>query len=1089
MTAADNKPFKIYTASAGSGKTFTIVREYLILCLGDNADAYREILAVTFTNKAANEMKAKILRFLQGIADGSEEKDIRQMKEIILKRTGVDEKVIAGRSKALYTKILHNYSDMSVSTIDSFVQHLSRSFARELDLPGQYSVMLDDDDLVDEIIQMISDEIGENKFITTILSKYVQHNLSDETSWNVKSLIGNFIRKLLKEDAYNMTSKNELVQIDEDRFKELKDYVKSVNDSTVKAIDNLVESVIRKERELGINPETDYAQKTRGLRSILSKMSDKAQSVITKTTSKMLDGKSEWKSKSSTVCGDEMLYCFRDAVDKYNKLFQKHYIFSIIQKDLYLYVLRNHIFELINDYIADSFQVHISEFNKRISDVLGDCSVPFIYERIGERYKHYFIDEFQDTSVLQWQNFLPLVDNSLAQGNMNLIVGDAKQSIYRFRSGEVEQIINLPKIYNRKDNEFSASCEQQFEESADKLSLVTNYRSSKNIIKFNNTFFRFTARRLANTENDANLEHVFDDTEQIYQKEEGGLVSVMLFSGELETKDYVEKVMASMLAKIKELKSKGIEYKDITIQVRSNGEGTRIANYLTENGIEVVSAESVQLQTSDKVQLIIATLRYFVDNDNPVTLKTISYYFEKTHQGDSIDEFDFKKLQSIYNQAYSLYDMCVQICKLYQFNMLEDVFVQYFMNMLYDWQSGHTSGIDAFVEYWDKKKGNLNVQITGELNCVNIMTIHKSKGLEFRVVMYPFADVKLEPSLGFTNKEMWIKCRDNEMTKDIPYLDAFLLPISKENMKDTDFEYIMKHEEQKTQLDTLNVMYVSMTRAKEMLYIYSTDKVSKTDTGYNIYNDFFDENAEYIIHHNRTDDDTDFDDFFLKRDEIKADDIKEDGVVVGKVYTYGIEKDSYSDTISDDVNSGNYLEIAEAEKAPKSLQWFEKLKVEADPTMVWSAKETFKPDEWGSLVHEIFSKIKTENDIERVMRSYINDGTIDFKLAEKLKQRFLKVIDIECIKAAYSSDALILNEMDIHTSSGHIMRPDRYAVTKDGTILIDYKTGKRDEKYHQQLQDYMLALRKMNGNQEIKAYLVYLGDEIDVEEVRLDRLF
>lgn len=1084
----NNKPFKIYTASAGSGKTFTIVREYLAICLGDNADAYREILAVTFTNKAANEMKAKILRFLLGIIDNSQEKEILLMKNYLVEKTGATEQVIVERSKTLYTKILHNYSDMSVSTIDSFVQHLSRSFARELDLPNQYSVMLDDDDLVDEIIQLLSDEIGHNKFITKVLSNFVEYNLSEETSWNVKSLIGDFIRKLLKEDAYRKDGKKDVVEIDEEKYNEIKKYVHTEYKSIDASIDKIVNDIDETESREGVTLD-DYAGKSRGLPSIKDKMLKRAAVVTTNTTEKILSGESDWKNKKSKIAGDEMLRCYRNSVERYTDFYQRQFVLSLIERDLYLYVLRNHIFELINDYIIDSSQVHISEFNKRISEVLGDCSVPFIYERIGERYKHYFIDEFQDTSVLQWQNFLPLIDNSLAQGNMNLIVGDAKQSIYRFRSGEVEQIINLPKIYNMPKGDFAASCEQQFVASADKKSLDTNYRSHKNVIKFNNTFFRFAERYLVDSEVATNLDHVFDDTEQRYTGKDGGVVSVELFSSELETKDYREKVMASMLSKIQELHSEGVEYKDITIQVRSNKEGTEIADFLVANGIEVISAESVQLQSSDKVQLIVNTLQYLVNNDNPIAIKTISYFYEKTHPEKGLSfskENHFVKLdepfrielQDIYNQAYSIYDLCVQLCKYYDFNVLEDVFVQYFMNMLYDWQSSHSAGVDAFVEYWERKKKSLSVQITGELNCVNIMTIHKSKGLEFKVVMYPFADTMLKSKQGLTQKERWIQCADDPNTKDIPYLDAFLLPISSAALQGTEYEHILKREEQKSMLDTLDVMYVSMTRAKEQLYIYTTDKVSKTDTGYNIFTDFFNNDID-IQHLKKEDDDKSFNDYFLKKDEITVE-TKDDSVV----YTYGDAASLMTDENHESKNNDvEILELMETEPSPKSLNWFEKLSVEPDPTMMWSEKGTFMPDEWGSLVHEILSKIKTIDDAERALRPYVNDGTLDDVQALKLIAAFKNITDIECIKPAYSSDALVLNEMDIHTSSGKIIRPDRYAVTQNGTILIDYKTGKRNEKYHQQLQDYMRALREMNGNQEIKAYLVYLGDEVEVEEV------
>ena len=1064
----NSRPFKIYKASAGSGKTFTIVKEYLVLCLGDNADAYREILAVTFTNKAANEMKAKILRFLLGISEGSGENDIKQMRSYLLSELEIAEVELIRRAKQLYIRMLHNYSDVAVCTIDSFVQRLSRSFARELELPGQYSVILDNDDIIDEIIQRLSDEIGKNTFITTILSNFVEYNLSEETSWNIKKLIGDYIGKLLSEDAYRKGNYKNFIDIDEAKYKTIKKYVHSENEKLNESLSLIIKDIDLEENRLGITDQ-DYNGKAKtGLPSVKKKMLEGKSVVTTATIEKILCGERNWNDAKSQIKNDSIVAIYAEAIAKYKSLYSKKLIFETIEKDLYLYVLRNHIFELIREYIAETSQVHISEFNKRISDILGDCSVPFIYERIGEKYRHYFIDEFQDTSVLQWHNFLPLMENSLAFGNMNMVVGDAKQSIYRFRGGEVEQIISLPRIYKRPEGDFGERCEQQFVNSAQKMSLDTNYRSSKNVIKFNNTFFRHAERFL-------NIADVYHDAEQIYNPQKNdGFVSVNVFHGEQNAAEYKEKVKASMLKQIIDLHAQGIEYKDITILVRSNSDGTDIADYLVANGIEVLSAESVLLQSSDKVQLLVHALKLMADDKNPVTKLAVDYFGNNVRSGDKTTPP---------NASYNIYDTCIQICKTYNFNILEDVFLQYFMNMVQEWQSRHTAGIGDFLEFWEKKKDKLAVQITGDIDAVNIMTIHKAKGLEFKVVLYPYADTQLISSHGFTQNEIWIQCADNQDTKDIPYLDAFLLKLSKEKLTGTSYESLVEKEENKTRLDVLDIMYVAMTRAKDMLFVYTNDK--RPANGYNLFTDFFADNID--IQHVKSDaDSSDFDDCFVKNDDFN--------VVEGEeltTYNYGdinstLLKINEKDSKSDDVK---ILELKDGDIAPSTLNWFEKLKVDPDPTMIWSEKGSFMPEEWGSLVHQILSKIKTIDDAERALRPYVNDGTIDDEQAAKLLDTFRKVTDIPELKPAFSADAIVKNEMDIHTYDGHIIRPDRYAETPQGLILIDYKTGKEHEEYFNQLQDYMAALMQMNGNQIIKAYLVYLSDEIRLVEVKMDRLF
>jgi ATP-dependent exoDNAse (exonuclease V) beta subunit len=375
------------------------------------------------------------------------------------------------------------------------------------------------------------------------------------------------------------------------------------------------------------------------------------------------------------------------------------------------------------------------------------------------------------------------------------------------------------------------------------------------------------------------------------------------------------------------------------------------------------------------------------------------------------------------------------------------------------------------------------VQITGDLDCVQIMTIHKAKGLEFKVVLYPYADTSLIPSRGFTQSEIWLQCADNQDTKDIPHLDAFLLKLSKEKLAGTTYEPLVEKENEKTMLDILDIMYVAMTRAKNMLFVYTNDK--RPVDGYNLFTDFFADNID-IQHVKTENDDSDFDDYFVKNDEFEVQEGEE-----MTSYNYGdfnstILKINEKDEVKSDVK---ILELKAGEEASKTLNWSEKLQVDPDPTMIWAEKGSFMPEEWGSLVHQILSKIKTIDDAERALRPYVNDGTIDEEQAAKLLDTFRKVTEIPELKPAFAEDAVVKNEMDIHTYDGRIIRPDRYAETPQGTILIDYKTGKAHEEYYNQLRDYMSAIIQMNSMQQIKAFLVYIGDEVKAVEVKMDRLF
>ena len=1099
--------FKLYTASAGSGKTYTLVREFLILSLSSDNPSCKDILAVTFTNKAANEMKAKILSNLDGFIN--DDSKYASMKKDVIKALDIDEETLIKRTKSLYDNILHNYSDFNISTIDSFIQQVSRSFSKELNLPSQYRVLLDDDDLLDGLVQCVDAKIDkDDKSITEILMDFVEFKLDDEESLRVDVSLRDFVRKLIKESAYK---KGELLnpkEFSETDYQQLKD---SLNGAFTKSKENISDDIKKiRDFESEFNIEvSDYYYGQKGLLSILDKIDKdvnvKPSSVVTKIIDSILCGSKSWFSKTlskNTIdainkSGVDVVALYKSLVDNHGKL----YLINIVRKNLYLYVLRGILLNVINQYVDETSKVHISEFNKRISDILGDCSIPFIYERIGSRYKHFFIDEFQDTSLLQWHNFLPLVNNGLSENNMSLLVGDAKQAIYRFRSGEVEQIINLPSIYGAEDNDFYAECEATLRNSIRKESLEYNYRSKRNIIDFNNSFFKLSKYQLTSKDYCG----VYEDMEQKCPKEYpyDGYVSVEIFNMEKMSDNetskkqglYKKAVKESMLNDIRTLKDKGFKLRDISILVRSNSDGSDIAEFLSSENIPVISSDSILLKSSDKVRLIILTLKALVDDKNEVNRLALSFYKNMCMDADSCDvqkavydDFDFEKIYDIRNHSYSLYDLCCAIAKMYNFNIIEDEFLQYFMNHVLEWQNFENGGIDSFVEYWDRKSKDLFVKITAEIDAVQIMTIHKSKGLEFKVVMYPYAYTKV-PS-NFRGDEKWLSSDDMGLLKDIPNLDSFILPINK-GLLDTDMEHHYIEEVEKAAFDDFNIMYVGMTRAADVMFIYTDNTLPKSDDektspSYNFFLKYFNAGEGYFVANTdgtnvNVADESDVD--LITRRFQRVDNDNSVKYELGEIQYHVDKKDDDSKEI---------LEL-EAQVVPQTLDWTQVLGIEPDPTMFWAEEKGYMPQEWGNLVHDILSKITTIDDSAKVLQHYINEGCIDDEQAMLLQRQFEEIVNIKEIKNAYSKKAVVRNEMDILVSDkfngNMILRPDRYAELDEEVILIDYKTGKHHEKYYEQLRNYMLALKDMGVEKEIKAYLLYLADEIKVVPVFLDRLF
>lgn len=1097
--------FKLYTASAGSGKTYTLVREYLTLSLFSENVSCKDILAVTFTNKAANEMKVKILSYLNGFICGNPDES---MKNDLINALKIDENTLIRRSKALYDNILHNYSDFNISTIDGFVQQVSRSFAKELNLPAQYRVLLDDDDLLDGLIQCVDARIDKNdNSITEILTDFVDFQLDEENSLRIDVLLRDFVAKLLKESAYKKGEILNLKELSGDEYLQTKDSLDGLYNKYKTNVLNDIQIIRDFENEFAVEI-TDYNNGARGgLPSVLTKIEKdinvKPSLLVGTIISKIFCGDKSWFSKSiDKLKVDDINKSGIDVLKLYGNLIENHkslFLVGLVRKNIYLYALRATLLSVINQYIDDTNKVHISEFNKRISDILGDCSIPFIYEKIGSRYKHFFVDEFQDTSLLQWHNFLPLVNNGLSEGNMSLLVGDAKQAIYRFRNGEVEQIMNLPSIYDAKNNDFYAECENTLKNSFKKESLGYNFRSKKNIIDFNNSFFSISKNKLTSE----NYRKVYDDLEQKCPKKYSydGFVSVELFemnefSDEEESANelYKNAVKESILNDINKLKDNGFALRDIAVLVRSNSDSSDIAEFLSKNNVPVMSSDSILLKSSDKVRLIILTLKCLLDDKNDVDKLSLSFYKNICNDIDSYDiqkalndNFDFDKIYNIRNQAYSIYDLCCKIINIYNFNIIEDEFLQYFMNHVLEWQNTENNGIDAFIEHWNKKSDALYVKIASEIDAVNIMTIHKSKGLEYKVVMYPYAYTKVPGD--FKGAEKWLPLDDIKLLKDIKNIDSFILPINK-GLVATDMEHHYIEEVEKAAFDDFNIMYVAMTRARDLLFIYSNKiqtEEEKTSESYNFFMEYFDADngCENSYAEGETSEKEDVD--LIKNRFVT---VFNDKSIKYELGTIEYHKDKEKE-------EKDVLELKSGE-TPQLLDWTRTLKIEPEPTMFWAEDDdNYMPKEWGNLVHDILSKINTIEDADRVFANYVNEGSIDKQKADKLKRQFEKIVDLKEVKEAYSKNAIVRNEIDILTydssiNENVILRPDRYAELEDKVILIDYKTGMPQEEYDDQLKNYMQALRGMGVEKIIEAYLIYINkadENIDIKPVFLDTLF
>ncbi len=1076
MQNADN--FKVFQASAGAGKTFTLIKEYLKLCLKNEGAVanFRNILAITFTNAAANEMKAKIVKTLCEIID-SKELDPKSMEAILMEELGISDEELKHNAQRLMTRIMHDYSSFCVSTIDAFVQKLSRSFAHDLGLPNQYTVSIDTEEMADTITENLGLRISDkDDFLTRLLIDFSNNQFDNQRSTAIETQLSEFIAKLMTEKAYQKDENNNIKN--PVQYKQTLEFLNGKVYGFEQGLKSLLDNFEAIEKRFGLRDEL-YSYGKNGFILYIRKLSKKTYEQPTARFNSVIEKHSCFSKEAEKQLGkaqvEEINSVLLPVLEKLKAFVEEElgkFLFYKTQRDLlYLYALRTQIRMEFDALANEDEVVHISEFNKLLNTVMGDFSVPFVYERIGEYFSHVFVDEFQDTSVLQWQNLLPLIDNGLSASNMSMVVGDGKQSIYRFRSGEVEQIVNLPDIYAMPQDERQAAFEQYQNNLRNNFAfknLDTNYRSFANVVDFNNAFFETAYQQLS-----PELQKVYvaekpgtDEGVSIYQKKakkEEGLVQVELYDAENQP-DYCFERVEAIIRDLTE--TKGYQYTDIALLTRKSDFGSEMANYLNDKGIPVISQDSILLKSSDKVQLMVSTLRYLLYGDNETNVANVLFYWKLTQDpdfdGDVSQLFgevkaiakgetaiepvmglgEFGLLQGALSKATCLYDLCANLLRIFHFDTIRDTFLNYFMEEVFKMQSGIKEGIADFLSYWDKKQDKLAVMsVSG--NAVKIMTIHKSKGLEFPVVIYPEAIIDLDEKLNASKAaEEWLRPEDLDF-EAIPNLEKVLFKLDKNatNMGEKALEKVDK-EKESNRLDNLNLLYVAFTRAVQRLYVIA--KQGKADKP-NIIRDFLADKENLQMPGNEA-----------------------------LVYRFG--DDGFRNPKEKTEN-----EVTETLTESVSTDWFQKISVDPNPTMVWQSKsDKLLPREWGELVHQILAKIRTSNEMQSVLLPYLSTATIDLETADWIREKFMQMTQHPQIAAAFSPGAKVKTECEI-LYQGKILRLDRFAELLDAIYLLDYKTGKKNEEHKNQVQLYANALREMT-DKEIRSFLVYLSEtEIEVD--------
>lgn len=1042
--------FSIYNASAGSGKTFTLVKAYINkILLSNKPDYFKTILAVTFTNKAVGEMKERILKNLQEFANEKILDTPSDMFRAVENETKLDPKEIHKRAQRAVNYILHNYGSFDVETIDRFNHRLIRAFAKDLKIASNFEVELDVDSLLTEAVDRVINLAGKDEKLTKVILDFTFEKAEDDKSWDITFDL-NEISKLLKNE-------NDLIPIDRLKTKTIADFlnlkktVYSALENTSKALVELAENCIDVILKNGLefsDFNSSYFPK------YLEKIANKDFSVNTDLKWQASIGTEPMYPKrvigitASTI--DRLTETFSIYFQQSKTLLIKYSFLKTIQNNINSLSLLNAIYREFKELQQEKNLVPISEFNARIFKEIKGQPAPFIYERLGDKYKHFFIDEFQDTSQMQWLNLVPLIDNALSQENLSgetgslLIVGDAKQSIYRWRGGYPEQFIAL----SNEENPF-------FLENINSQTLKTNFRSYDQIITFNNAFFQFTSTAL---HSETHLQLYKDGNKQEANTKKGGYVSISFIEAENKTEAfqiYPEKVLEIVVSQI----NKGFKLKDICILTRKRSQGVAIATKLSENNIPILSSEALLLSNSSHIQFIIGVLGLVDDFEDRACKADVLYFLHdylnsKDEKHSFINKFlnatpsEFSAKLKLYAIRFDfdflstlpLYEICEYICATFGLSKAAVAYVQSFLDVILEFSSKNQGDLTSFLEHWENKKDTLSIETSENLDAVKIMTIHKAKGLQFPVVIYPFADDILFDS---KRKKVWFPLPPEEFNG----FSEILIPFSK-NIENFGGTGATIYNEQKSQeeFDSMNVVYVALTRAVEQVFVVSNHNIAKREG-----------TVAYLFSN------------YLSNLGLWNENEKE--------YTFGspernaisIEKKGETETIvlndlvSSDKNKNNIF-------------------VATNSGLLWdTAKE--KAIEKGNLMHLILSEIATKSDVSGAIKKYQSLGMIHPSQSEILINSIDELINHHDLKTYFQANAIVELERDIYTKEGLIFRPDRLNFLENNRVtIIDYKTGEISISHKQQLSIYESPLLEM-GYFIAEKILVYINDSIIVVKI------
>ncbi|WP_018477887.1 UvrD-helicase domain-containing protein [Pontibacter roseus] len=1110
--------FKIYSSSAGSGKTYQLTKEYLKLALHTpNPDYYRSILAITFTNDAAAEMKDRILGALRGFNDpGLSVKDKAKSEALLQEITeelqqdypeehfSLEE--VRRRAQVLFTQILYNYSDFSVSTIDSFVNKIVQAFTRELNIPYNFEVDLDSQTLVNTAVQLLLDKVTNRKddLLSETLEQYALEKAREGRSWNtLPEDLADFAKNLLNEQVYEAVTDIQSLTLED--FKLIRAQLKELQQGIAEALHEDAAKALAAIDKAGLSP-ADFFQGNRGLWGYFNKFNKDADLNYGNNYARQTIEEDKWYAgKASTHTKKqidsikpllaELYYNIEGIKTQYAGTFT---LINAIVPHLYKVSVLNELEKCLQEIKLDRNTVHISEFNKRIIDIVLQEPVPFIYERLGEKYNHILIDEFQDTSVLQWNNLLPLVDNALASGHFSMVVGDAKQAIYRWRGGEMEQILHLykrntQKLYlNRRHGHLIRERYESVDQALAPDELSVNRRSRAEIIQFNNELFTYVSKE---HEVYGMFASIYDDKfqQQVPDGDKrGGHVQILfthpddtnyrynldsctrseeLYDGYTHEKilSYEESTLNMVLQLVQQGLADGYTLSDMAILCRTNVRSKQIANFLKEKRYDIISQDSLSLQFAEVINLVIALFRVF-NRPNDTLAKSEALYLVCAVALETIPDTEMTQTiariakepepQAFYDQLrtfgfdvkeretgnLSIYELTEQLIRIFDLlghnNECEYLFR--FLDLVLEYSLKNSNNLNNFLAYWDVQKEKLSINTPKDRNAITITSIHKSKGLAYPIVIIPFADWSTEPQ---TRALMW-----SQLPEEVSVtgkLRSVAVNISSK-LETTVLAKQYSTEIEKTFIENLNMLYVALTRPIDRLYLIGNGKDLLEEKKAQRALEGTAKNVSHLLYR-----------FLVHKD-----------MWLGGQLCYQLHKGNAQQlqhTIIDSEHTYHLEHLV-------TTDWAQRLQLKQHANNVFDFETQALQRALNKKLHYALARVITTPQLDTVLRQMVYEGIISEREKPALRERLQEVLQHPKLQHYFSDKVVVEHEKELLDARAYLYKPDRVVFDGQQVVLLEFKLPPPQPEHRNKLDHYAVRFKQL-GYEKVKCILYYFDTE------------